>query len=327
MTTPCLVPPPPPPIVSDTEILTEFFKTTGGRDWFVKDGWLQGRVCPCRKEEEYEVIRSPKDKKHRCNLGHHRHHHHSDSDSDSDSDDEDGKCPKTAPLPCLGNSTTAEDILERAIKSRWFGVQCYHGRVVSISLPGNNISGQLTPGMLNLTELVNLDLSLNGISGQFPTTNTSKHWHHLWKINLAGNDLSGPLPSWFADLSQLQTILVNENRFNGSIPAFGHHNFTSLVFASFANNNFSGSIPPMLEDLAGQHSTQLRLVDVSRNRWLNGSLVRQFNNSAEDCPHTITRNCTCNNAFQPKCKLSFLRFYCTASNDCRCTYFNTCDVN
>ena len=76
--------------------------------------------------------------------------------------------------------------------STWFGVTLLgNGRVVELSLPGNNVRGTLPAELGSLT-------SLN-------------------VLNLSDNRLSGTIPDWLGDL-RLQNLYLNGNQLSGCVP-------------------------------------------------------------------------------------------------------------
>ena len=79
-----------------------------------------------------------------------------------------------------------------------------------------NFSGPLPNSLAKLTELVDLDLSVNGFVGPIPSFTLLKK---LVNLNLAYNFLTGSILStdWEA-LQNLRNIELNNNSFSGCIP-------------------------------------------------------------------------------------------------------------
>lgn len=134
----------------------------------------------------------------------------------------------------------------------WKGVNCSSANgVTELRLPGVGLTGQLPPGLGNLTQLQTLSLRFNG--------------------------LSGPLPPDLANLTQLRNLFLHGNRFSGSIPDF-LFSMSSLVQLNLALNNFSGEISPRFNDLRALEALSLE------NNTLTGSIpeldfpgLRRFN--------------------------------------------------
>ncbi|XP_013590593.1 PREDICTED: probable LRR receptor-like serine/threonine-protein kinase At1g51880 isoform X1 [Brassica oleracea var. oleracea] len=80
----------------------------------------------------------------------------------------------------------------------WEGLNCSYPdskppRIISLNLRGNKLTGSITPELSKLTQLIELDLSMN--------------------------DLSGDIPDFFADMKSLKLIKLSGNpNLNGKIP-------------------------------------------------------------------------------------------------------------
>ncbi|KAI8926208.1 hypothetical protein BC831DRAFT_241658 [Entophlyctis helioformis] len=102
-------------------------------------------------------------------------------------------------------------------------VGCTNGRVTSITVQSAGLTGQLPETLGSLTELIELDLSVNSLTGPIPSWlgNLSK----LVKLQLSINQLSGTIPPSLSSLSQLELLSLVDNKLTGSIPA----SFTNLA--------------------------------------------------------------------------------------------------
>lgn len=100
--------------------------------------------------------------------------------------------------------------------SGWFGVSCSNGRVTSLLLQDNNLSGSLPPMIAALSELQLLGLSDNELSGPLPSTLVLLN--KLEGLFLARNRLQGSIPEGLGGLLQLQSLYLNGNMFSGSVP-------------------------------------------------------------------------------------------------------------
>ncbi len=102
----------------------------------------------------------------------------------------------------------------------WYGVSTDHtGRVTSLWLPGNGLSGPLPPELGDLAAL------------QF--------------LVLAGNELSGWIPAELGNLASLRELYLNDNYLYGPVPPeLG--NLTALEAINLAGNDLGGCIPPAL---------------------------------------------------------------------------------
>ncbi|WVY94674.1 hypothetical protein V8G54_033762 [Vigna mungo] len=175
----------------------------------------------------------------------------------------------------------------------WYGINCRHSRVVSISLTDIGLTGELSGDIGSLSELDNLDLSNNrGLIGPLPREigNLKK----LTKLTLVGCGFTGRIPDEIGSLQQLEVLSLNSNNFAGSIPpSIG--NLSNLTWLDLADNQLDGSIPvssgttPGLDMifhcnlLVGSIPETLGLVTsltVVRfeNNSLNGHVPQSFNN-------------------------------------------------
>lgn len=136
----------------------------------------------------------------------------------------------------------------------------YMGRGLSGAIPSslNNLlalesfdasSNQLNslPDLSNLTNLKNLDLAYNLLSGSIPS------WlGNLSALNylyLQGNDYTGSIPASLGDLSNLVFLILNDNQLTGNIPA-SFINLQELGILQLGNNQLSGSIPSFISDMS-----------------------------------------------------------------------------
>ena len=90
----------------------------------------------------------------------------------------------------------------------WFGVDTDNGRVSQLSLSGNQLGGQVPPGLSGLANLTELDLGNNQLSGQVPSELSGLT--SLTELFLGGNgSLSGPLPGSFTALTSLEDLRLD----------------------------------------------------------------------------------------------------------------------
>lgn len=134
-----------------------------------------------------------------------------------------------------------------------------------ISLQNNNISGKIPPEIGSLLKLQTLDLSNNGFSGSVP--NTLGQLKSLQYLRLNNNSLSGSFPASLANLSRLAFLDLSYNNLSGPVPKFPRKTFNilgnSLICGSKNIDGCSGSITPVPQSFSisaspgGQRSKKL----------------------------------------------------------------------
>lgn len=121
--------------------------------------------------------------------------------------------------------------------SEWYGVEVDEdGRVVSLNLPQNNLTGEIPDQLYDLTALWRLSLWGNNLTGSLsPKVGQLKDLLILWMDN---NSLSGPLPAELADCESLILCDLYYNQFSGEIPeSFRYwvpwvYSYGSIVFGN-----------------------------------------------------------------------------------------------
>ncbi|KAK1421678.1 hypothetical protein QVD17_24206 [Tagetes erecta] len=124
---------------------------------------------------------------------------------------------------------------------KWIGIKCTGSRVTSITLASNNLKGEISGDIGQLSELQTLDLSYNtGLTGSLtPDIGSLKK---LTTLILVGCGFNGPIPDSLGSLPQLSYLALNFNGFTGPIPpSLGK--LTELYWLDLANNKLSGPIP------------------------------------------------------------------------------------
>ena len=154
----------------------------------------------------------------------------------------------------------------------WRGIYTdEEGYVTEISLPLNNITGDIPPELSNLTRLEVLSLYGNELTGRIPPELgklATVRYLALSSNRLEGpippeigdmvsvdtmylswNNLSGPIPAEFGNLENLESLWIFRNQLSGPLPAeFGK--LKKLKDASMSNNRFEGPLPPELGKLS-----------------------------------------------------------------------------
>ncbi len=119
----------------------------------------------------------------------------------------------------------------------WYGVHLSaDGRVDSLSLPNNNLTGSVFPTITNDdTMLVKLDVSHNSLSGGLPYFSSKG----LLILDISYNQLSGAI-NYYAT-PNLVVLRMNNNQLNGSIASLNYYANMTVLDAS--NNAFTSEMP------------------------------------------------------------------------------------
>ncbi|XP_057774568.1 protein NSP-INTERACTING KINASE 3 [Salvia miltiorrhiza] len=123
----------------------------------------------------------------------------------------------------------------------WRMVTCAQdGYVSALGLPSLSLSGTLSPGIANLTNLQSVLLQNNGITGTIPAV--IGKLEKLQTLDLSNNKLTGEIPISLGDLKNLNYLRLNNNSLTGPIPD-SLTKVESLTLVDLSFNNFSGSLP------------------------------------------------------------------------------------
>ncbi|XP_057844114.2 LRR receptor-like serine/threonine-protein kinase GSO2 [Cryptomeria japonica] len=134
-----------------------------------------------------------------------------------------------------------------------------------LNLSGNHLEGSLSSNHSICTQLSELDVSRNGLSGCIPSI-----WPSSISILLLNDNLfSGKIPLSLGKLSQLKMLNLAYNLFSGNIP-YSLGKLFQLQFLNLANNKISGMIPASLSNCSS-----LIVLNLGNNS-LKGSLPYEF---------------------------------------------------
>ena len=125
--------------------------------------------------------------------------------------------------------------------SEWAGVETDDsGRVVGLSLPGNNVKGPIHSSIGQLDRLVTLDLSRNWVTGSVPPE--VGKLARLRELVLNVNGVGGELPEELGNLDSLRTVNLVATLVSGRVPA----SFADLELDTLLVNGTSLCVPPSL---------------------------------------------------------------------------------
>ena len=98
----------------------------------------------------------------------------------------------------------------------WHGVFTNSGRVTTLILRDNRLSGSIPEELGDLSRLTRLALSSNQLTGSIPEElGNLSSLQYLW---LNYNDLTGEIPEELGNLSSLRWLYLAYNQFTGCIP-------------------------------------------------------------------------------------------------------------
>ncbi len=126
----------------------------------------------------------------------------------------------------------------------WHGVTCDgSGNVTKIDLSGNNLTGLTsapTTPLIDLTNLVELNLSSNHISGVIPSELLSLS--SLQKLDLSDNQFNGQV-SGIGGLFSIVELNVSGNQLSGQLPDIYPPSNPALQYFYASGNQFTGDVP------------------------------------------------------------------------------------
>ena len=164
-------------------------------------------------------------------------------------------------------------------------------KLVGFDVSYNDIHGDIPVDLLYMTELYEIILSHNLLTGTIPVApsndvsligigdssfsssyNLTNYSYYL--IDLSYNHLSGSISSHLGHMHILNTLLLNDNKFTGTLSnIFNSDIQTMLQILNCNNNDFSGSIPTDIFDLP-----LLNAFSISKN-CLKGSIPVEICNA------------------------------------------------
>ena len=151
--------------------------------------------------------------------------------------------------------------------SPWKGTDTSNGRVRSLDLNNNQLTGTIPTELALLTGLEWLGLPRNQLTGPIPAE--LGRLTNLEVLGLDGNQLTGTIPPQLSNLTSLRWLALHNNRLTGSIPAeLG--GLGNLEVLGLDGNQLTGTIPPQLSNL-----TNLRWLALTSNR-LSGAIPAEL---------------------------------------------------
>ena len=140
--------------------------------------------------------------------------------------------------------------------AQWYGVDTDdEGRVTSLDLNWNGLTGTIPEALGQLHNLQYLNLSYNDLAGG-EILEVLVQLNNLQYLGLIDNDLTGTIPEALGQLDSLHTLYLADNDLTGTIPeALGQlHN---LQYLNLSYNDLTGTIPEALGQLDSLHTLYL----------------------------------------------------------------------
>ncbi|KAH7846145.1 hypothetical protein Vadar_010446 [Vaccinium darrowii] len=121
-----------------------------------------------------------------------------------------------------------------------------------LDLEGNGVTGSLLSHFKGLKGLRVLNLGFNAISGEIP--NSLSGCMSLQILNLAGNRVNGSVPGFVGEFRDLQGLYLSFNQLSGPVPKEIGVGCTKLEYLELAGNSLIGGIPSSLGNCSGLRS-------------------------------------------------------------------------
>lgn len=144
-------------------------------------------------------------------------------------------------------------------------------KLVGYDISHNNIGGRLSPDLAVMTNLYEVSVADNLLTGPLTFDGLLKDTNYsYYTLDFSGNLLDGSLPTGLGALLILNTLLLSSNEFSGPLSGIFQANQYELEVMDFNNNALSGEIP--LDIWKVPH---LRAVSLAKN-CLHGSLPTEI---------------------------------------------------
>jgi hypothetical protein len=101
------------------------------------------------------------------------------------------------------------------------------GSIITVYLPGNNLTGTVPSSLGKLTALTALHLDRNNLTGTVPST--LGQLADLTSLQLDSNSLTGTIPSTLGQLSYLRALQLDHNHLTGPMPALPFRQYTNYI--------------------------------------------------------------------------------------------------
>nr|XP_043621043.1 probably inactive leucine-rich repeat receptor-like protein kinase At5g06940 [Erigeron canadensis] len=148
----------------------------------------------------------------------------------------------------------------------WTGVICTTttNTISSLTLQNLNLSGEISPSICQLNNLVTLNLADNFFNQPIPLH--LSQCESLNTLNLSSNLIWGTIPDQISEFKLLKFLDLSKNHIEGKIPD-GVGSLVNLELLNLGNNLLSGNVPNVLGNL-----TNLVVLDLSLNPFMESEI-------------------------------------------------------
>lgn len=146
----------------------------------------------------------------------------------------------------------------------WTGVACTTSTVSSLILQNLNLSGEISPSVCQLSNLITLNLADNFFNQPIPLH--LSQCSSLNTLNLSNNLIWGTIPDQISQFKSLKFLDLSKNHVEGKIPD-GVGSLLNLQVLNLGNNLLSGSVPNVLGNF-----TELIVLDLSLNPFMESEI-------------------------------------------------------
>ncbi|CAH1432285.1 unnamed protein product [Lactuca virosa] len=149
----------------------------------------------------------------------------------------------------------------------WTGVTCTTTTtttVSSLTLQNLNLSGEISPSVCQLSNLITLNLADNFFNQPIPLH--LSQCSSLKTLNLSSNLIWGTIPDQISQFKSLKFLDLSKNHVEGKIPD-GVGSLLNLQVLNLGNNLLSGSVPNVLGNF-----TELIVLDLSENPFMESEI-------------------------------------------------------
>ncbi|KAL7594641.1 hypothetical protein Lser_V15G29001 [Lactuca serriola] len=163
------------------------------------------------------------------------------------------------PIPNIASTLASLDLSRNKFSGGIsFICQIVGGFLSFLDLSHNSLTGQLPDCLWHFKQLKIVNLGHNNLFGRLPPS--VEYLINLKVLHLYKNELSGELPLSLKNCTSLNSLNLGANKFSGNVPVWIGEKLTGLYVLILRSNNFIGTIPSKLCQLA-----YLQILDLSMN--------------------------------------------------------------